>query len=352
MIKDFKIGKRAIGKGHPVYIVAEMSANHNQSFEHAEKIIHAASKAGADAIKVQTYTADTITIDCNNEFFNIDKGTIWDGRNLHSLYKEASMPWDWQPKLKKIAESLGMDFFSTPFDPSSVDFLEKMDVTVYKIASFELVDIPLIEYIARKNKPIIMSTGMATLGEIDEAVNAIRKAGCEQLALLKCCSAYPAPASQMNLKTIKHMSDTYGVLTGLSDHTLGIAAAVTSIAYGACIIEKHFTLSRSDGGPDSAFSLEPDEFRSMVNNVREAEQAIGDIIYNSEVDRKNRDFRRSLFAVQDIKVGEAFTTDNVRSIRPGYGLLPKFLPEVIGQKATEHIKRGTPLAWKHLDRSK
>jgi len=351
MKNEIIIGKRTIGRGHPVYIVAEMSANHNRDFDNAVKIIHAAHAAGADAIKLQTYTPDTITLDCNNEYFRIDKGTIWDGRSLYSLYKEAYMPWEWQPKLKEVAESIGIDFFSAPFDFSSVDFLEKLEIPVYKVASFEVIDIPLLKRIAQTKKPIIMSTGMATLVEIDEAVDAVKTGGCDQLALLKCCSAYPAPANHMNLKTIRHMSETFGIPAGLSDHTLGIAAAVTSVAFGACIIEKHFTLSRSLPGPDSAFSLEPDEFRSMVKNVREAEQAIGEIVYNSEHDRPNRAFRRSLFAVKDIEVGSVFTSENVRSIRPGCGLKPKYLPDIIGQKATEPIKRGTPLEWKHIIRS-
>ena len=264
MMSYIEIGGRRVGPSKPVYIVAEMSANHNQDFEQAVRILHAAKEASADAVKLQTYTPDTMTIPCDNEYFRIGKGTIWKGRNLYDLYSEAYTPWEWQPKLKALADDLGIDLFSTAFDHSAVDFLEEMGVPIHKVASFEVVDIPLIEKMARTGKPLIISTGMATLSEIDEAVRAARKAGATQIALLKCTSAYPAPPEEMNLRTIPHLAEAFGVLVGLSDHTLGIAVPVAAIALGACIVEKHFTLSRDIPGPDSAFSLEPHEFKAMV----------------------------------------------------------------------------------------
>ena len=343
------INGRLIGVGYPTYIIAEMSANHNQDFNLAVKIIEAAKEAGADAIKLQTYTPDTITIDCRHEYFQIKQGTIWAGRNLYDLYGEAYTPWEWQPKLKEIANDLGLDFFSTPFDHTAVEFLEEMKVPSYKIASFELVDLPLIRRIAQTGKPIIMSTGMASLAEIDEAVRTIREAGGKQLALLKCSSAYPAPPDEMNLRTIPHLAAAFGLPVGLSDHTLGIAVPVAAVALGACIIEKHFTLSREMPGPDSAFSLEPHEFKAMVKAVHTAERALGVVHYGvSEREAKSRLFRRSLFVVQDMKAGEIFTEENVRSIRPGHGLPPKYLNEVLGKQAKQDIARGTPLTWKVL----
>ena len=342
---NIKINNRLIGSGRPVYVIAEMSANHNRNFNKAVKIIKAAKEAGADAIKLQTYTPDTITIDCNEECFQI-KGTLWDGQTLYDLYKEAYTPWEWQPKLKKIANDLGMDLFSTPFDHTAVDFLAKMGVPVYKVASFELVDIPLLRRIAQTGKPIIMSTGMATLSEIDEAVSAIREAGGSQLALLKCTSAYPAPPDEMNLRTISHLAEAFGVPTGLSDHTLGIAVPVAAVALGACIIEKHFTLSRQDPGPDSAFSLEPHEFKEMVDAIRMAEKAIGEVNYEiTEKEQASRVFRRSLFVVKDIKKGEKFTEENVRSIRPSHGLHTRYFEQVIGHKAKRSVQKGTPVSW-------
>jgi len=339
-----------IGLKYPPFIIAEVSGNHNQNFDNAIKIIKAAKEAGADAVKLQTYTPDTITIDCNNEHFRI-KGTIWEGKNLYELYGEAYTPWEWQPKLKKVANDLGMDLFSTPFDHTAVDFLEKMDVPVYKVASFELVDIPLLRKIAQTGKPIIMSTGMATLAEIDEAVSAIREAGGNQLALLKCTSAYPAPTDEMNLRTIVHLAEAFDVPTGLSDHTMGISVPVAAVTLGACIIEKHLTLSRKDPGPDSAFSLEPSEFKEMVNAVRVAEQALGKVHYGvSEREKESRVFRRSLFVVKDVKESEEFTEKNVRSIRPGYGLKPRYLKDVLGKRATRSVKRGTPVTWEIIDR--
>jgi len=347
------INNRRVGHGSPVYIVAEMSANHGQDFEQAVKIIEAAKEAGADAIKIQTYTPDTVTINCNNEYFQIGKGTIWEGRNLYELYGEAYTPWDWQPKLKGLANQLGLDLFSTPFDETAVDFLEEINVPAHKVASFEIVDLPLLRKIARTGKPIIMSTGMATLAEIDEAVQTIRGAGGDKLILLKCTSAYPAPPEEMNLRTIPHLAEAFGVPVGLSDHTLDIAVPVAAVALGACMVEKHFTLSRKITGPDSAFSLEPHEFKAMVEAVRTAEKALGMVHYGvSEQEAKSLTFRRSLFVVKDMKSGEAFTAENVRSIRPGHGLHTRYLNELIGREASQTIERGTPLTWTFIGGSR
>lgn len=346
MNRHIEITNRVIGSDAPTYIIAEISANHNQDFDRAVKIIEAAQDAGADAVKLQTYTPDTITIDCDNEYFRIGKGTIWEGRNLYDLYREAYTPWEWQPKLKEFADNRGIDLFSTPFDETAVDFLEEIGVSAYKVASFELVDIPLIQRIAQTGKPIIMSTGMATLVEIEEAVIAARTAGATQIALLKCTSAYPAPPDEMNLHTIPHLAKTFGVPTGLSDHTLGIAVPVTAVALGACIVEKHFTLSRNIQGPDSAFSLEPHEFKAMVEAIRVAEKALGEVCYEvGGQESKSRVFRRSLFVVKNMKAGEVFTAENVRSIRPGYGLPPKYSKNVLGRRASQDIVKGTPVDW-------
>jgi len=341
-----KIAGRQIGSGQPTYVIAEMSANHGHCYDKALELIRAAKDAGADAIKLQTYTADTLTIDCGNEHFQIGKGTLWEGKNLYQLYEEAYTPWEWQPNLKAAAEELGLDCFSTPFDFTAVDFLEAMDVPAHKIASFELVDLPLIRKIARTGKPVIMSTGMATLTEISEAVCAFRGAGGTQLALLKCNSGYPAPPEEMNLRTIPDMAERFGVPVGLSDHTLGISAAVAAVALGACIIEKHLILCRADGGPDAAFSIEPHEFKSMVDAIREAEKTLGRVNYEPTAkERASRAFRRSLFVVKDMRDGEQFTDQNLRSIRPGHGLAPKHLPELLECRAQGDIPKGTPLAW-------
>lgn len=349
MSRQIAIGNRLIGTGQPTYIIAEMSGNHGHQFERAVQIIHAAKEAGADAVKLQTYTADTLTIDCRNEFFQI-KGTLWEGKNLYDLYGEAYTPWDWQPKLKEIANGLGLDCFSTPFDAGAVDFLETMAVPAHKIASFELVDLRLIRKVAETGKPVIMSTGMASLAEIQEAVDAFRDAGGTQLALLKCTSAYPSPPEEMNLRTIGHLAETFGVPIGLSDHTLGFAAPVAAVALGACIVEKHFTLSRATPGPDSAFSLEPAEFKAMVGAVKEAERALGSISYEvTEQEKVSHIFRRSLFAVDDIEAGEPFTNHNTRSIRPGYGLAPKHLERLLRARAKTKITRGTPLSWELVE---
>jgi len=344
-----EIEGRSIGPGFPTYIVAEMSANHNQNYDQAVELVKAAKNAGADAVKLQTYRPDTLTIDCDTEPFQIPAGNTWQGQTLYQLYSTAYTPWEWQPKLKKIANDLGLDCFSTPFDRSSVDFLVEMDVPAYKIASFELVDVPLIDYIARQGKPIIMSTGLSLLSEVDEAVRTVRQAGGTQLALLKCSSTYPAPPEEMNLRTIPHMADLFGLPVGLSDHTLDASVAIAAVALGACIIEKHFTLSRSLPSPDSAFSLEPDEFKVMVQYIRLVEKALGGVNYEpTEKELSNRVFRRSLFAIKDVEAGEEFTEENVRSIRPGVGLAPRFLPDVLGRRALRHIARGTPLTWSHV----
>ena len=328
-----------------LYIIAEISANHNGSIERAEAIVRAAADAGADAVKLQTYTADTLTIPCDNKYFRI-KGTLWEGKTLYDLYQEAYTPWEWQPRLKALANDLGMDCFSTPFDATAVDFLEKMDVPCHKVASFEVVDIPLLKKIASTGKPVIMSTGMASLAEIDEAVTTLRANGTRELALLKCTSAYPAPPEEANLRTIPHLAQAFNCVAGLSDHTLGSAVAVGAVAVGARIIEKHFTLARADGGPDSAFSMEPDEFRQMVQDIRTVEKALGSVCYNlTPKQKESKVFRRSLFVVKDMETGETFTEENVRSIRPGYGLAPKFLPFVLGRSARCPIVSGTPLVW-------
>jgi N-acetylneuraminate synthase len=341
-----RIGKREIGPGQPVYVIAEMSANHGKSFDRAVEIIHAAKQAGADAVKLQTYTPDTITISSNREEFRVRGGTLWDGRTLYDLYGDASTPWEWQPLLKQVANEIGLDLFSSPFDVTAVDFLEAMNVPAYKIASCELVDIPLIEKVARTGNPLIMSTGMATLEEIDEALHAAREAGAEQIALLKCTAAYPAPAGEMNLRTIPELSRHFKVPVGLSDHTMGSFVPVAAVALGACIIEKHLTLSRSEPGPDSAFSLQPDEFKSMTDALRTAERALGKVHFGlSETEKSSQAFRRSLYVVREVKCGEVFTTENVRSIRPACGLHTRHLPEILGRRAAHDIPQGTPLDW-------
>ncbi|HUA13876.1 MAG TPA: pseudaminic acid synthase [Verrucomicrobiae bacterium] len=349
MADSIQIARRSIGAGHPVYVIAEVSANHHQNFDEAVKIIHAAKTAGADAVKLQTYTPDTMTIACGRAEFRI-QGTIWNGRNLHDLYGEAYTPWDWQPRLKQVANDQGMDLFSTPFDATAVDFLEEIKVPAYKLASFELVDLPLIRKMAQTGKPLIMSTGMATVDEIDEAVHTARRAGAREIALLKCTSAYPARADEMNLRTIPELSRRFRVPVGLSDHSMNEAVPVAALALGACIIEKHITLSRIEPGPDSAFSLEPQEFKSMVDALRIAEAALGTVHFGVEgKEAGNRVFRRSLFVVKDVHRGEMFTAENVRSIRPGHGLHTRHLEEVLGRRATRDIERGTPLSWELVD---
>lgn len=344
MDKEIFIGNKKIGINEPAFIIAELSGNHNQSYDRAVKLIEAAKEAGADAVKLQTYTADTITIDCDNEYFQINQGTIWDGTTLHKLYEKAYTPWQWQPKLKKIAEDLGLICFSSPFDLTSIDFLEDMNVPAYKIASFEINDIPFIKKIASKNKPIIISTGIAYMSDIDEAIKA-----CDdnrQVILLKCASAYPTPYEDINLKTIPNMSETFDCIVGLSDHTLGNEVAISAIALGAKVIEKHMTLSRADGGPDAEFSMEPEEFKHMVECIRNVEKALGKVTYNlTYKQKKSREHSRSLFVVEDIKTGEEFTTNNVRSIRPNFGLHTRYYNDIIGKRAKCNIVKGTPVRW-------
>jgi pseudaminic acid synthase len=345
MPPSIEIGGRRIGPLHPAYIVAELSANHNGEFGRAKAIVEAAADAGADAVKLQTYTADTLTIDCDTEPFRIGGSGPWAGRRLYDLYREAAMPWEWQPKLKALAEDLRLDLFSTPFDASAVQFLENMGVCAHKIASFELTDTPLLRIVASTGKPIIMSTGMASTDEIQEAVDTLRSAGATAIALLKCTSAYPAPVEEMNLRGIPCLSERFGVVAGLSDHTVGETAAAAAAALGAAIIEKHLTLSRADGGPDAAFSAEPDEFARLVRAVRDTERALGTPTFAGGSERELRALRRSLFVVADMRPGDVFTPENVRSIRPGHGLPPKHLDDVLGRRAAEAIERGTPLSW-------
>jgi len=347
---ELKIGNKSIGNNNPVFIIAELSANHLQNFDLAVDTIKTIKESGADAVKIQTYTPDTITIDSDNEYFQIHQGTLWDGKTLYQLYKEAYSPWEWQPKLKDIAEELGLVFFSSPFDRTAVDFLEEMNVPAYKVASFEITDIPLVEYIASKGKPVILSTGIARLADIEEAVNACKRMGNKQIALLKCTSAYPAPLEEINLRTIPNLVDTFNTIVGLSDHTLGISVPIASVALGTKIVEKHFILDRNLGGPDATFSMEPDEFRSMVEAVREVEKALGTINYDlTEKTKKSREFSRSLFVVEDIKAGELLTEKNIRSIRPGFGLYPRYFSQIIGMKARNDINKGTPLDWSLIE---
>ncbi|MGL5820565.1 MAG: pseudaminic acid synthase [Sarcina sp.] len=350
MSNIFEINGVKIGDGQRCFIIAEMSANHLQDFDRAVEIIKKAKWAGADAIKLQTYTPDTITLDCDNEYFQIKQGTIWDGTTLHKLYQTAYTPWEWQGKLKEIAEEEGLIFFSSPFDYTSVDFLESIDVPAYKIASFEITDIPFIEYIAAKGKPIIISTGIARLSDIQDAIDACYRMGNRNIAILKCTSAYPAPVEEINLKTMVNMGETFNIPVGLSDHTMGITVSIASVAMGAKIVEKHMTLKRSDGGADSKFSMEPEEFKEMVDAIRMTEKAIGKVTYDlSEKQRNSREHSRSLFVVEDIKEGETFTRENIKSIRPGFGIETKHIKDILEKKATKDIKKGTPMSWGLVD---
>ncbi|MBM3546833.1 MAG: pseudaminic acid synthase [Alphaproteobacteria bacterium] len=341
----FTIAGRPIGPDHPPYVVAELSGNHNGELSRALQLMDAAKAAGADAIKIQTYTADTITIDCAKKDFSIEGGP-WSGYTLHSLYKEAHTPWEWHEALFDHGRKLGLPVFSSPFDPTAIAFLKKLNAPAYKIASFEAIDTPLIAEAARTGKPLIISTGMADLGEIQDAVDAARGAGCASIALLHCISAYPAPVEDANLRTIPHLRDAFSVEAGLSDHTLGTSVAIAAVSLGATIVEKHMTLRRADGGPDAAFSLEPDEFKAMADGCRTAWKAVGRVNYAREESEKgSMVFRRSLYAVRDIAAGQVLTPDDVRSIRPGYGLPPKHLPEILGRRAARAIDRGTPISW-------
>ena len=347
---EFKIGDKKIGEKNPTFIIAELSANHMNDFDIAVKTIEAMAQSGADAVKFQTFTPDTITLDCDNEYFQIKQGTLWDGQVLHDLYEDAYMPWDWQPKLKRIAEDLGLIVFSSPFDKTSVDFLEDMDVPAYKIASFEITDIPLIEYVAGKGKPIIISTGIASIEDIELAVQTCLNAGNNQICLLKCTSSYPAPLEEINLNTILDMSDKFHCIIGLSDHTVGGEVSIASVALGAKIIEKHFILDRNLGGPDSEFSMEPHEFKQMVDSVRNVEKALGKVSYDlTDKIKANREFSRSLFVVEDIENGDIITEDNVRSIRPGFGLHPKYFNRILGKRVNKNLKKGTPFDLSFID---
>lgn len=349
-MREIKIADKKIGEDNGVFIIAEISANHNQDFDIAAKTIRAIKESGADAVKVQTYTADTITIDSDEKYFQVNQGTIWDGTTLYKLYQQAYTPWEWQPKLKKITEDLGLIFFSTPFDFTSVDFLEKMNVPCYKIASFELNDIPLIEYVAKKKKPIIMSTGISDLSGIQEALETCHKAGNDQIILLKCTSAYPAPLEELNLLTIPDMKEKFKVIPGISDHTMGSTVSIAASALGAKVVEKHFILDRKIGGPDASFSMEPAEFKEMVQAIRDTEKALGKVNYDlTPKAMKSREHSRSLFVVEDIKDGELFSEKNIRSIRPGFGLHTRYYKDALGKKATVSLKKGTPLKLEHFE---
>lgn len=339
-----EIAEKIVDDKSNTFIIAELSANHNQDFDIALRSIDAIKECGADAVKLQTYTADTITLDCDNDYFQIKQDTIWDGTTLYKLYKQAYTPWEWQPKLKEYAEKIGLICFSSPFDKTAVDFLEQMNVPAYKIASFEIVDLPLIEYVASKGKPVLISTGIATEEEISDAVEACKKVGNGQIVLLKCTSEYPAHIEEANLVTIPYLKEKYNVITGLSDHTMGTTVPITAVALGAKIIEKHFILDKAIGGPDSSFSLEPTEFKQMVTAIRDVEKSLGIVSFDlTEKIKKSRHFSRSLFAVKDIKAGEVLTEENVRSIRPAEGLPPKYLPKILGKKSLCNVKRGNPI---------
>lgn len=344
------VAGREIGPERPVYVVAELSANHNQSFDRAVQLVEAAKHAGADAVKLQTYTPDTMTIDCSNDYFRIGPGSIWEGQSLYELYSEAATPWEWHSDLKARAEALGLDFFSTPFDSTAVEFLEDLGVPAYKVASFEITDLPLIRTIAATGKPIILSSGMASEEEIRQAVTTARNGGASGLALLRCTSAYPAKSSEADLRTIPDFAQRFNVVPGLSDHTLEIAVPVAAVALGACIIEKHLTLCRNGPGPDATFSLEPDEFSKMVAAVRTVQTALGEVRYGPrEGELASIVFRRSLFVVEDVAQGEELTRRNVRIIRPGHGLPPAEIDRVVGRRARRDLSRGTPLSWSDLD---
>lgn len=350
MNKEIRIGSHVITEHSPVFIVAELSANHNQDYGRAVEILHAAKEAGADAVKLQTYTADTITIDCDDPCFQINEGTIWDGTTLYKLYQQAYTPWEWQPKLMEEAARLGLVCFSSPFDFTSVDFLEQMQVPAYKIASYEINDIPLIRKIARLHKPVIFATGIAYPEDIERALSVCREEGNKDIILLKCVSSYPTPYEEVNLNVIPTLAKTYDCLVGISDHTMGSIVSAGSIALGAKMVEKHFTLRRTDGGPDGAFSMEPEEFSRMVKDIRIMEKALGSSEYKlTPTQELEHGGSRSLFVVKDIAKGEALTPDNIRSIRPGSGLHTMYYEEVLGRRANTFLRKGTPLQWELID---
>ncbi len=348
MTRSITIGNRQVGTDHPPFVIAEMSGNHNQSLDRALAIVEAAAKTGAHALKLQTYTADTMTLDIGEGEFHIeDPNSLWKGASLHELYQKAYTPWEWHEPIFRRAKELGMLAFSTPFDESAVDFLERLDVPCHKIASFENTDLPLIRKVAATGKPMIISTGMASVAELDETVRAAREAGCKDLILLKCTSTYPATPENTNIRTIPHLRELFGTEVGLSDHTMGTGVAVASVALGATVIEKHFTLARADGGVDSAFSMEPAEMASLVLESERAWQALGRVTYGaaSAQEEKSKVYRRSLYIVRDLKAGELLDASSVRAIRPGLGLAPKFIDMVMGKSVKRDVKRGTPLAW-------
>ncbi|MCU0842735.1 MAG: pseudaminic acid synthase [Thiobacillaceae bacterium] len=347
MTEPLRIARREIGRHAPPFVIAEMSGNHNQSLDRALEIVEAAARAGAHALKLQTYTADTMTLDlAEGEFFISDPNSLWKGSSLHELYRQAHTPWEWHRPIMRRARELGMIVFSTPFDETAVDFLETLEVPCYKIASFENTDLPLIRKAAATGKPLIVSTGMATLAELDDLVRAAREAGCRDLVLLKCTSTYPATPENSNLLTIPHLRELFDCEVGLSDHTLGIGAAVASVALGATVIEKHFTLRRADGGVDATFSMEPEEMRALVVESERAWQALGRVRYGpSEAERQSMVFRRSLYVAADMQAGDALSRENLRLIRPGYGLAPKYFETVLGKRVNRAVRRGTPLSW-------
>lgn len=348
MSPKFQIAGRQIGKEFPPYIIAELSANHNGKFENAKKLIDEAKKAGADAVKLQTYRPDTITLNCDSDDFVI-KGGLWDGKTLYQLYEEAHTPWEWHKPLFEYARKLGITIFSSPFDRTAVDLLEDLNAPAYKIASFEAVDLPLIKYVAKTGKPMIISTGMADAEEIAEAIDAAVSAGCKELAILHCVSGYPAPASDYNLRTLADMGERFGLVTGLSDHTLGNVTAIASVAMGAAIIEKHFTLDRNGGGPDDSFSLEPGDLSALCRDARTAWEALGTVDYGKKSSEAgNLQFRRSLYYVKDLGAGDMVSRDAVRSVRPGYGLPPKYLDDVVGRRLRANVKADSPVRYEHF----
>lgn len=349
-MKEIRIQTKKIGPNHPPFIIAEMSGNHNQSLDRALKIVEAAAAAGVHALKIQTYTADTMTLNIDQgEFFISDPNSLWQGKSLYELYQEAYTPWEWHKPIFDRCRELGIIGFSSPFDASAVDFLEELGVPCYKIASYENIDIPLIRKVALTGKPVIISTGMATLSEIDETIRIVRETGCNKVILLKCTSSYPTKPKNSNILTIPHMKDIFQCPIGLSDHTLGIGTSIASVALGAAMIEKHFTLSRADGGVDAAFSLEPAEMKQLVRETKQAWESLGSIYYGpTEEEKKARERRRSLYVVKDIEAGEPFSEENIKAIRPGLGLLPKYYDVFVGKTSKSKIKAGTPLSWELL----
>lgn len=350
MREEIKIGNKYLGDTHPCFVIAEMSGNHNMEYARAEKIVRAAKDAGVDAIKLQTYTADTITLNSDKECFRTSDNSLWKGTTLYKLYQQAYTPWEWQPKLKKLADELGIILFSSPFDLTSVDFLEQMNVPAYKIASFEITDIPLLQRVAQTGKPIFISTGIASLTDIDLALDTCAKEGNDQIVLLKCTSQYPAPYDEMNLNTMKNMKETFGSVVGLSDHSMGDEIAIAAVAMGAKVIEKHFTLSRKDGGVDSAFSMEMEEMKNMVQRIRNVEAAMGKVTYRqTEKEKQEKKGARSLFVCKPIKKGEAFTRENIKSVRPGYGIHTKYFEEILGKRATKDLEYADALNMQDID---